>query len=210
MGVGEVLTSAALAAALTVDCFAAGVGLGAQRIRVPALSAAAAAGMGAVWLAAGSWIGRSAGRLFPARAAGLGAALLLFVMGGFKCFEGTIKLVLRRHGQRGRLGFSAFGLRFLLEVYLDPQRADANRSKTLSGAEAAGLGLVLSADNLTAGISAGMEGIPLPGLLFLVTVMGAVFLFLGCAAAQRISAGRERDLSLVGGAVLILLGLLRL
>ena len=210
MEVSVILTSVLLAAALTVDSFAAGVGLGAQGIRVPALSAVAAAGVGAVWLAAGAWVGRSAGQLFSVQAARIGSALLLFVMGGFKCFEGTIKLLLRRHGQRGQLGFSAFGLRFLLEVYLDPQRADANHSKTLGGCEAAGLGLVLSADNLAAGVSAGMEGLPLLPLLLLVSAMGAAFLFLGCAAARRLAGGRDRDLSLLGGAVLIGLGLLRL
>ena len=210
MVTGGVLQSTMLAMALTVDSFAAGVGLGVQRIRVPLFSSAVASGVGALWLAAGGWIGQSARQFFPAQVARIGAALLMIAIGGFKLFEETIKLLLRRHGQKGKVGFSAFGLHFLLEVYLAPERADANRSKTLGGFEAVGLGLVLSADNLSAGVGAGMEGLPLFFVLILVAVLGAAFLFLGSLAACSASREKGRDLSLIGGMVLIGLGVLRL
>ena len=206
MGAKELLWALALAAALSGDSFAAGLGLGAQGIRVPLASALLVAGLGTGCLAAGIGLGRLAGPALPAAAAKTAGALLLLALGAFKAGESGLKLALRRRGGRGSVRFALGGLRFLLDVYASPARADRDRSKRLSAGEALGLGAGLSADGLSLGLG-GRTALP---LLAATLALGAVLLKAGAAAARWAAGRLPFDLSPLAGAILMALALTRL
>lgn len=210
MGAKELLWALALAAALSGDSFAAGLGLGAQGIRVPLASALLVAGLGTGCLAAGIGLGRLAGPALPAAAAKTAGALLLLALGAFKAGESGLKLALRRRGGRGSVRFALGGLRFLLDVYASPARADRDRSKRLSAGEALGLGAGLSADGLAAGLSLGLGGRAALPLLAATLALGAVLLKAGAAAARWAAGRLPFDLSPLAGAILMALALTRL
>lgn len=195
---------------ICTDAFVASLAYGAGGIRIPLRSAAVIGGVGSCVLGvavAGS--GLIARILPPGVPAALGAILLLLI-GAVTLCESTVKRYLEKRQQKKRLRFKLAGIQFMLEVYLDETRADRDQSKALSAKEALYLAAALSVDSLGAGLGLGLLSVPL------LPLMGVAFL-LGCAAVLgghwlggRVQKISGRDLSWLSGAILILLGALRL
>ena len=115
-----------------------------------------------------------------------------------------------RLAEQGPYTFSAWDLRFMLSVYADPTRADADRSGDLTVREAALLAAVLSVDGIATGLGAG------PGLeLAWAAVPVAVLCSLLAVVAGQCSGHLLRQKASVtpdslGAALLVLMGLIRL
>jgi len=144
----------------------------------------------------------------------LAAALsfaILFGLGLLRIFDSGLKNWIRRRGDLGgQIKFSAFNLKFILQIYIDPGTADADGSRTLSPAEAAALALALSLDGIAAGLGAGLFG---AGALLTVGVtfgltMAAVAV--GCRLGGRLATRLTADISWLSGVLLILLAVLQL
>lgn len=206
----QILSAIALSMALTVDSFVAGLGLGSQKIKIPAISAFAASAIGTGFLIAALGMGRILAPVLPARGAKIAGFVLLFALGMFKFFESSLKIFLRRQGGARSLRFRVFGIRVLLELYADPRTADRDFSKQLSVGEALGLGVALSLDNFAAGIGAGLGNPPILMVSGLVLLIGMGMLLLGGKIARTAGKRIKGDLSPLGGLLLILLALFRL
>ena len=197
--------------ALSLDTFTAGVALGTQKITVPfrsvlAISLTCSASL---WLAIslGGWIGNW---ISPRTGAVIGCVILV-MMGSVRLFDGVIKELLRRccENKEGMV-FYRKNLKIFLQVCVDSAQADFNRSQSLSVPEAISLAAALSVDGLAAGVGAGILDVS-HWLIFLIAMLINLFaVHLGCRTGIRFSRKHEQDISWVAGALLIVLGLIKL
>lgn len=200
-----------LVLALSLDTFTAGVALGTQKIVVPfrsvlAISLTCSASL---WLAIslGGWIGNW---ISPRTGAVIGCVILV-MMGSVRLFDGVIKELLRRccENKEGMV-FYRKNLKIFLQVCVDSTQADFNRSQSLSVPEAISLAAALSVDGLAAGVGAGILDVS-HWLIFLIAMLINLFaVHLGCRTGIRFSRKHEQDISWVAGALLIVLGLIKL
>lgn len=200
-----------LVLALSLDTFTAGVALGTQKIMVPfrsvlTISLTCSASL---WLAIslGGWIGNW---ISPRTGAVIGC-IILVMMGSVRLFDGVIKELLRRccENKEGMV-FCRKNLKIFLQVCVDSAQADFNRSQSLSVPEAISLAAALSVDGLAAGVGAGILDVS-HWLIFLIAMLINLFaVHLGCRTGIRFSRKHEQDISWVAGALLIVLGLIKL
>lgn len=200
-----------LVLALSLDTFTAGIALGTQKITVPfrsvlAISLTCSASL---WLAIslGGWIGNW---ISPRTGAVIGCVILV-IMGSVRLFDGVIKELLRRccENKEGMV-FYRKNLKIFLQVCVDSAQADFNRSQSLSVPEAISLAAALSVDGLAAGVGAGILDVS-HWLIFLIAMLINLFaVHLGCRTGIRFSRKHEQDISWVAGALLIVLGLIKL
>lgn len=142
-----------ISAAASMDSFSAVLAYSAAGIHIPPRS---------VWtlgLVSGGLLGLSV--LAGSRLGALGAvaqiagAVLLILLGAGKLAGSWLRSLAARLAEQGPYTFSAWDLRFMLSVYADPTRADADRSGDLTVREAALLAAVLSVDGIATGLGAG-------------------------------------------------------
>ena len=207
------LKSLLLAAALSVDAFAASFAYGADRIRIPPLSGLVVAGVCTGVLAFSLTAGQLIAPLLPEGFPKTAGFICLFILGGIKLFDSGLKAVARRISSSCReVRFRLFSLRFILQIYGDCIKADQDCSRRLSAGEAAALAAALSLDGLAAGFGAGMHLAGLGALLqtlliSLLTTLAAVGL--GSLLGRRLAQKLSFDVSWVSGAMLILLAFLK-
>lgn len=199
-----------LVAALSLDTLFACVAYGAQRIRMPLGSRAVVAAVGSGFMGLSLLLGRLLDYLLPDGSIQWIGFLALMVMGCLNLFEHLIKGTLKRFTHDGQtVRFHCFDLSFVLKVYIDNTKADLDQSKRLSPGEALLLALPLSADSLITGLSL-TSAWPFSLLLLAFSFLcGMLAAALGNWAGCRIGGGR-RDLSWLGGVILILLAIAKL
>ena len=211
-----------LISVLAVDAFAVSLAYGASKITIPKRSVVIVSLMCSLILLASLYLGV----FFRAfiRYPELLASVILFSLGLIKVFESGIKtyidwlfspLRLNPKGQNltpdtqgtcsKDVSFKLFDLTFLLTVYANPNRADADKSRTISPRESVALSVALSLDNFAAGIGMGLIVPPLlaVGISLVSTPLA---MFLGLYLGSKL-AGFKYDLSIVGGVVLMLVAL---
>ncbi len=200
-----------LVTAVSADAFAASFAYGVGRIRIPFSSVAVIAAVSTGILLISLLFG---GVIRPFLPEGLAEGIsfgVLCLLGVVKLFDSTLKAFLRRHTTlRREWKVAGFELRFILNIYANPEEADSDRSHSLSPREAAPLAAALSLDGLAAGFGAGLREIsyPLTAILSLLVSGGAVLL--GAAGGRRTAEKLPFDLSWMGGALLLALAVIRL
>ena len=205
------LEAAVLALALSLDTFAAGISLGTRRIRIPAASLLALSLTCSLSLLVSILLGGLLGDWISPRAANLISCALLCGIGGVRLFDSLVKGLLRRCCESERSFILRFqNLKIFLQVCVDSAQADFNRSQSLSVPEAISLAAALSVDGLAAGVGAGILDVS-HWLIFLIAMFINLFaVHLGCRTGIRFSRKHEQDISWVAGALLIVLGLIKL
>lgn len=135
-----------ISAAASMDSFSAVLAYSAAGIHIPPRSVCT------LGLVSGGLLGLSV--LAGSRLGALGAvaqiagAVLLILLGAGKLAGSWLRSLAARLAEQGPYTFSAWDLRFMLSVYADPTRADADRSGDLTVREAALLAAVLSVDGI--------------------------------------------------------------
>ena len=141
------LEAAVLALALSLDTFAAGISLGARRIRIPAASLLALSLTCSLSLLVSILLGGLLGDWISPHAANLISCMLLCGIGGVRLFDSLVKGLLRRCCESERSFILRFqNLKIFLQVCIDSTQADFNRSNSLSCLEAVSLAVALSLD----------------------------------------------------------------
>ena len=197
--------------ALSLDAFVASFAYGAQRIRIPYSSAAIISvictAMLAVSLLAGSLL-----RPFLPQSLTKGLCFaILFLLGLVKLCDSTIKTLIRKHKRMHRqVSFSLFSLKFILDVYADPEKADRDGSRELSPAEAASLAVALSLDGLAVGFGAALMQVNFLMVMLFSLAVGMLAVRLGGKIGNRAAQKLPFDLSWLSGALLIVLAILKL
>ena len=200
-----------LALVLSLDAFVCAFAYGSERIKLPMLSVFVITAVCAAVLATAGWVGIWAMTFLPQWLEPVLSFAILFALGVTRLLDGFVKRMIKRRVDFSRqLNFRAFNLRFILQLYADPARADVDSSKTISSGEAVALALAVSLDSVAVGLSAAFAGINMLYLVLAAFVATAAALILGCTIGERISRSLPFDVSTGGGAVLIILAFARL
>lgn len=179
-----------LVTALSVDTFAAGFVYGVNGVKVPGGSVWILTGVSGILFVGALFAGGAAGKLLPEILTRTGGFLFLLILGIRKLAEPS--------GHR------------------EAERADRNRDRQVSPAEAAVLGCMLSADGLAAGVGAGFLSekidffqVGMFGLVSSVTAGIAAFL-LGKWCGRSLASCFQVNLCWVSGVLLLLLAVMKL
>ena len=97
-----------------------------------------------------------------------------------------------------------------LTVYADTERADLDRSKSISVKEAVYLAMALSIDGFAAGFGWGLLPVDYLGLIALSLLSNLLALTLGYFAGKWLIRNTKLDLSWLGGILLIILAFTKL
>jgi len=207
----SILQAVMLAGAVSADALLASFAYGSQKIRVPAGAVLVISLICSGVLGLTFFLGARLGEWMPDQAAAWFSFAILFSLGLIRIFDSGLKNWIRHRGDcGGQVNFSAFNLKFILQVYADPKTADADGSRTLSPTEAAALALALSLDGIAAGLGAGLSGagaLLTVGIAFGLTVAAVA---IGCRLGGRLAARLTADISWISGGLLLLLAVLQL
>lgn len=201
-----ILEAVILASTLSVDAFIASFAYGNTKIKIQfptvLIISLVSSGILGIFLFLG-------GLVRPYLPSNLGSILcfvVLFLIGMTKILDNLMKSIIRRQGELSKnIHFSLFHLRFILNVYADPELVDVDSSKTISPMEACSLAVALSLDGMAAGFGAALGEVN-GWFVFLASfVTNAVAVMLGETLGQRTSERMGGQLSWLSGAVLIVL-----
>lgn len=206
----SLLPSLLMVLALTVDAFAASIAYGAEGIHIPTRSAFVLAvvctGLLVISVAAGQWLSP----LFPPASARFVGSALLIIIGVIKLFDAAFKQLLKKlQGNARKISFKFFSIHFILKIFADCKAADRDSSRLLTIGEAAALATALSIDGLASGFGAGLASISLP-ITTLLSLLLTLLAVKGGSWLGKKASVLPFNLTYAGGAILILLGSLRL
>lgn len=206
-----ILEPLVLVTALSVDAFVASFAYGTNQIKIPFRSVAVISGICSAILGVSLFLGSLVRPFMPEHLAGVLCFSILFLLGIAKLCDSAIKSLIRRsQGIHKKISFSAMHLRFILDVYANPENADSDCSKSLSAVEAAPLAIALSLDGLAVGFGAALsEAAPLRAVLFSL-VANVIAVCAGSLTGNKVAAKIPLDLSWVSGLLLMVLAFLKL
>ncbi|HWR06466.1 sporulation membrane protein YtaF [Sporomusa sp.] len=198
--------------AVSIDAFAAGMAYGIKSIKMPANSLAVIGIITALCTSAAIALAYYLGSFINTSLAVAGGSLLLIAIGAWNIFQEYLTKHKRRQDVVANDTHLKFRIgRIVISIMADPETADIDRSHSISPSEAILLGLALGIDNMIATFAAALIK-PLP--LYTPAVMAFIQVFLiavGISAASRlVSDDLKKRFPYVPGAILIILGLMRL
>lgn len=200
-----------LALAISADALLAAFSYGSQKISIPLRSLLLIAFLCTLVLGLSLSVGELLSAHLNPSITQFFSFAILFSLGLLRIFDGFVKHLIKGLPSSGReIQFSLLRLKFILQVYADPESADVDASRTLSLGEASFLAIALSLDGIAAGLGAGLMGLPIfltISLTFLFT-LGAIAT--GFVLGKRLSSKVPIDLSWLSGGLLILLAILQL
>lgn len=211
MTIAALLEALMVAIALSIDTFVAGFAYGANKIKIPFLSAQI------INLICSSILGISllAGHLIrlyiPPAITSIICFGILFCLGLGKLTSSLIKSFVRKHaGLQKELKFSFLNLNFILQLCANPEKADVDASKVISATEAISLALALSLDGIAVGFGAALAQVS-PLLVFLCSlVTDFMGIISGCFTGRKLVEKVRLNLSWLSGALLIILAIMKL
>ena len=203
----SLLLSLLLVSALSLDSLVAAFGYGVNKIKIPFRSVMVINIITSAFLAASLFAGKAISGVINPDICKYICFSLLLLIGLIKLSDSLIKSYIRKKKTIDKsIKFKILSLKFILNVYADPETADADSSKILTIGEAAALAVALSLDGLAVGFGAGFEGaniwIYVIMIAFsLLTDISAVLLggFIGRKVAQKTSL----NLAWLSGVILI-------
>lgn len=202
--------SLVLVTALSIDAFVACFGYGTNRIRIPLGSAAVIDGISGGILVLFLLVGKLISPILPQGILKVFCFAVLFGLGIVKLFDSSLKALIRKSGQTApQLYFSILKFQFILTVYADPDKADADESSLLSPREAVSLGAALSLDSAAVGFGAGVLPLHVGLTAALSLLVGALAIWLGCLLGNKVAERSSLNLSWLSGLLLIVLALMK-
>lgn len=208
---GSILQLILLIIALSADAFAASFAYGADKVKIPPLSAVIVAVLADFLLMISLFIGHLLKAYVPPAFTAVFSFLILFVLGSIKLFDSSIRKKIRENRFNSKkVQVKTKNLRFILTVYAAPEAANTADVEVLSPAEALSLGLALSLDSAAAGFGAasGEYSLPLAALLTFLISLGAVSG--GCKLGRLLASKSGFNFSVIGGILLLLLAFSKL
>lgn len=201
-----------LGLAVSLDAFAAGGAYGLKSIKVPPRSLAVIGAITAICTGAAMACAYYLGSFLNTHLAVVTGSLLLIAIGAWNIFHEYItkKSLCQEAGTNDTHLTFRIG-RIVINIMADPETADIDNSHSISPSEAVLLGLALGIDNMIATFAAALIK-PLP--LYTPAIMALIQMLLiaaGISAATRLASDDlKKRFPYVPGAILIILGLLRL
>lgn len=199
----HLLTALAIGVAANLDNGGVGVAYGLRRIRVPLFPNLLIALIGAAGTAIFGWAGQHLALVIPPQWGNwLGALVIIGV--GLWVLVGNLP-------HRTPSGHADATDPDALSVLIDPALADRDLSGDISLGEASLLGVALGVNAWAGGLGAGLLGIPLGPVIFMVGLMSVLMLTLGLAIGSQVGTRwLGSRATWVAGILLILIGLKQL
>jgi len=196
-----------LAAILSIDIFAVSFAYGSSKIKIPFKSTMIITVIGSVILGLSIYLGTF---LLPFMPEGVASGLsftILFTLGLIKIFDSVIKRYIRKRRETSskQMEFSAFNLKFILNVYADPEKADVDKSRVISPKEAVAVAIAVAMDAFALGFGAGLINVNHLQIIAFSLVIDVVAVVLGCFIGSKIAQKSRINLSWLGGVILIAL-----
>ena len=196
-----------LVLALSMDSLLAALAYALRGIRIPLTSALIIAVVSAGFLGLSFLSAFALSTLISPQAAAVLSAVMFAGLSLYSFFQSSLKRMLR-HAARRLLTFHC-GAVFVLEIYLDEEKADRDQSKVLTAAEAFYLAVALSLDSLLSGMALGLD-ITQPLMIVAADFAAALFsIFAGSVLAVRASGFRRFDMGMISGFLYALLAVSR-
>lgn len=192
---------------LSLDSFLASLAYAARQIHIPLKSAIVIAGISAGFLGLSFLLSAQLSSILSPWIASLCSGIVFASLSVYALFQSAIKRLLRRKSRGIRLRYG--GIRIVLDVYLDEEKADQDRSKTLSVREALYLAVALSFDSLFSDLALGLF---LPHPFWIVAVDFGIALLsiaLPTLCAHRLYRCDLPDLDWLSAILFALLAILR-
>lgn len=203
-----------LCLAVSMDAFAAGLAYGVRNITMPFRSLSIVGIVTAVCTAAAMIAAYVLGQFVELQSAVIAGAILLIVLGALSLFQEYLTKDVPSYPTQEEFTPRKISFpigKLVISIMARPETADVDNSKSISSFEAIFLGLALGLDNMVATFAACLMGI-LPW--YTPLAMGVVQMALiaaGCWASTRLlSESMKKRFPFVPGAILIMMGLLRL
>lgn len=198
-----------LVIALSLDSFLASLAYGAEHIRIPLKSAFLISFIGVVFLSVPLYTATYMQQFISPFLCHLISFTIFFLIALSSLFQGTIKSMLKTYNRK-KLKFEYSGISFVLDIYLDETKADADNSKLLSIKEAMYLAIALSIDSLASGFALGISIFqPLPVLIISLCI-GIVAVLGGSFLGSRAAALKNCNLSWISGILFLILACSRI
>jgi len=136
---------------------------------------------------------------------------ILIILGIAKILDSFTKSFIRKHKNLNKkIKFSFFNIKFILNLYADPEKADIDLSKILSPAEAVALAVSLSLDGLAVGFGAALGNVNGLAVFIFSLITDAFAVMFGCYIGNKIAKKVSFNLSWLGGVLLIALAVSKL
>ncbi|MEW9670731.1 sporulation membrane protein YtaF [Ammoniphilus sp. 3BR4] len=220
----EYLSLFALAFAVSLDSFGVGISYGLRKIKIPIFSIFIITGCSAVLVLLSMQLGKWLSGFISMETANIIGAIILIGIGCWAIFN----LYHNRETSQSEIPLSSAAseeametteplpvlkieiktLGLVIHILKKPTAADVDRSGTITGAEAALLGVALSLDGFGAGIGAALMGYSpwLTALLF--SVLCTIFILIGLRLGFLYSNIQwVKRMSFIPGVILIIFGL---
>ncbi|ABO50125.1 protein of unknown function DUF204 [Desulforamulus reducens MI-1] len=212
----ELLTLVVFALALNMDALGTGVAYGIRKIRIPFLSLLIISGMSVLTIIFSMTAGQMVSKLIsPAFAHRLGGILLLLV--GIWILIQSIKdakqdnLEDLAEFERTVMQIRIKSLGLVIHILREPSKADLDKSGVISAREALLLGIALSMDAFGAGFAVSMFGFSTALTAVVVGIGHILMTYAGLVLGKYFAySSLGRQLALVPGCILILLGLFKI
>ncbi len=190
-----------LAAAVSMDGFAAALGMGGSGITIPFRSSLIISFTGTFFLGVSVALGGIVKNAIPGTVCTAVSFTLLMLLGIFDLLKDVFKKIISKR----RKGSNETAI-----LLFDETAADKDNSKSISAAEAVTLSIALSADSAVTGISAGLGNIFLPFLLAVTFAAGLISVTVGQIIGRKANSLIKADTGKLCGIILILLAFSRL
>lgn len=199
-----------LVIAVSIDGFGVGITYGMQKIKVPFNAIFIIMLCSGVVLLISMTIGDMLSIFISERIAQMIGGCILITLGIFSLIN-TIRSEIRKRKQEAELIDRKNKFSEIKTVLATPDKADLDRSGTISIGEALLLGFALALDAFGAGIGASLLGYSPVLTAFLIASMSGIFLFCGMKVGMLLARNKKlQRLSFLPGTLLIGIGVLNL
>lgn len=200
-----------LAASLSLDAFVASFAYGSDKIKIPFSSVLVISSVCSGFLGISLFLGALVRPWLPSGASSLICFLILFSIGLIKLLDNLAKSFIRKHGALSKnIRFSLLNFKFVLNVYANPEKADADFSKSISFGEAFTLAVALSLDGMAAGFGAALGDVNGAAVFFSSLITGTAAVVFGSWLGNKLADRLRVNVSWMSGAILILLAILKM
>jgi len=209
-GIGNMISVEALllAIVLSIDVFAVSFAYGSSKIKIPFKSIMVITIIGSSILALSIYLGALLLPFISYRVAPMLSFGILFTLGLIKIFDSVIKGYIRKNNDTSKtMEFSVLNLKFILNVYADPEIADSDNSRILSPKEAVTIAIAVALDAFAIGFGAGLVDVNHLQLIAFSLVIDVIAVVTGCFIGSKIASKAKIDLSWLAGVILILLAI---
>ncbi len=206
-----IIESLLISAALSTDAFMSGLAYSADKIRIPLRSVITIAAICTGVFALALFLAVPFGNLMPASITTPVSVVLLSLLGLVKIFDSALKAYIRKQSDLNKkISFGFSGVKFVLNVYADPEKADIDNSRILSAKEAIFLAAALSLDGLAVGFGIGMTAHNSALLIVFTFLLGICAVTLSSFVGKKIADKINFSLSWLSGFMLIAIALTKL